>query len=277
MPNYGYHLARAEGRIIRALYAASWRALPKVEPTRSFPLEVFAYSGEAALPDQVASIRSFLRHVGRPPLFNIVSDGSYTDASKRLLQALDPCICFREARDWAPKNIPEKMYRYVTEYTMGRQLGLIMTLSARAPVLYVDSDILFFAGAEDLHVYAERRDAAAIYLPDCLFSGDDRVLRGPDEKNDPVNSGFVLLLKEFDWSLVIQRFMELKDEPNYFTNQTLVHLGMHANGAAPFDPHKYVLQLDDQFVFPDRYASPAIAMRHYVNPVRHKFWTSLLV
>ncbi len=50
---------------------------------------------------------------------------------------------------------------------------------------------------------------------------------------------------------------------------------MHANRAAPFDPRKYVLELDDQFVYPDRYAKPDIALRHYVNPVRHKFWTSL--
>jgi hypothetical protein len=38
---------------------------------------------------------------------------------------------------------------------------------------------------------------------------------------------------------------------------------------------KYVLQLDDQFVYADRYAAAALALRHYVNPVRHKFWTSL--
>jgi len=57
----------------------------------------------------------------------------------------------------------------------------------------------------------------------------------------------------------------------------MTHLTMHANHAAPFDPRKYVLQLDDQFVYPDRYANPTIALRHYVNPVRHKFWTSLFV
>jgi hypothetical protein len=50
---------------------------------------------------------------------------------------------------------------------------------------------------------------------------------------------------------------------------------MHANGARPFDTVKYVLQLDDQFAYPDRYAGAALALRHYVNPVRHKFWASL--
>jgi hypothetical protein len=50
---------------------------------------------------------------------------------------------------------------------------------------------------------------------------------------------------------------------------------MHQNGGRPFDPAKYILQLGDQFVFADHYASARVALRHYVNPVRHKFWTSL--
>ena len=50
---------------------------------------------------------------------------------------------------------------------------------------------------------------------------------------------------------------------------------MHANGASPLDPTKYILQLDDQTVYRDRYAGDGLVLRHYVNPVRHKFWTTL--
>jgi len=49
---------------------------------------------------------------------------------------------------------------------------------------------------------------------------------------------------------------------------------MHANGARPLDRGRYVLQLDDQFIYRDSYAGPAIVLRHYVNPVRHKFWNA---
>jgi hypothetical protein len=52
-------------------------------------------------------------------------------------------------------------------------------------------------------------------------------------------------------------------------------LCMHANGAVPFDPRKFVLQADDEFVYRDRYAGRSIALRHYVNQIRHKFWTPL--
>src|SRR5947207_14626811 len=119
MPNYGYHLARAKGRAVRGLYRASLRILPKIDPARSFPLEVFSYSGETALPEQVASIRSFLRHVGRPALFNIVSDGTYSPSSKRLLQGIDPCISVREAADGVLKDLPAHIYPYLKNHPTG--------------------------------------------------------------------------------------------------------------------------------------------------------------
>jgi len=70
----------------------------------------------------------------------------------------------------------------------------------------------------------------------------------------------------------MERFQQLDGPPNFFTNQTMTHLTMHANGARALDPVKFVLQLDDQFQLADRYASNSIVLRHYVNPVRHKFW-----
>jgi hypothetical protein len=276
MPNFGYHLARTKGRAVRALYQVFLKRLPKVEPARAFPIEVFSYSGEAALPEQVASIRSFLRHVGRPSRFTVVSDGTYSARSRWLLAQLDPCVAVSDVGEWLPENLPAEIYPYLKTHPTGRQLALIMSLPKDAPVLYLDSDILFFKGAADLHEYAAAQDVPAFYLADCRFSGDERLLRDRSETTDPVNTGFLLLFQPLDWSHSVRRFLELDGAPNYFTNQTMTHLTMHANGASPFDPRKYLLQLDDQFVYPDRHVHPGIAMRHYVNPVRHKFWTSLV-
>ena len=41
------------------------------------------------------------------------------------------------------------------------------------------------------------------------------------------------------------------------------------------EDEKSAKQLDDQFVYPDRYMNCDLVLRHYVNPVRHKFWTTL--
>jgi hypothetical protein len=277
MPNFGYHLARFKGNLIRQLYHSLLPAIVRrrVDAPRSIALDVFAYSGENMLPEQIASIRSFLRYVGRPKSFTVVSDGSHSKRSVQLLEHVDPIVTVQLSIQPLPGELPEKFRRYLATHPTGKQLALIISLPADGPVLYVDSDVLFFDAAVDLVSRAAEKDVAVYYLPDCQFSGDPRLLRDSAEQREPVNTGVLLLFKKLDWSLSIDRFLRLEGEPNFFTNQTLTHLTMHSNGARPFDPVKYVLQLDDQFVYADRYAAAALALRHYVNPVRHKFWTSL--
>jgi hypothetical protein len=277
MPNYGYHLARFKGTILRQFYRAFLPIVVRrrIHPLRSIALDVFSYSGESALPEQIASLRSFFRHVGRPKSFTIVSDGSYSDPSVRLLERFDPAVSVQLSILPPPDQLPEKFRQYLITHPTGKQLALIMSLPANGPALYIDSDVLFFPAAADLVTRATTKNVRAYYLADCQFSGDARLLRNSNEQKDPVNTGLLLLFEKLDWSLGIDRFLKLEGKPNFFTNQTITHLTMHANGARPFDAVKYVLQLDDQFIYPDRYAGAALALRHYVNPVRHKFWTSL--
>ena len=276
MPNFGYHLARFKGNVRRQLYRALLPLMVRRRfNPRSIALDIFSYSNEAMLPEQIASICSFLRHVGRPKSFTVVSDGSHAKCSIQLLQEVDPSVTVRLSIQPPVGELPEGFRRYLTTHSTGKQLALMMSLPPNGPVLYVDSDVLFFDGAVDLILRAREKNLSAYYLADCQFSGDGRLLRDPAEEREPVNTGALLLFRKLDWSLGINRFLELDGEPNFFTNQTLTHLVMHANGARAFDPAKYVLRLDDQFVYVDRYADAALALRHYVNPVRHKFWTSL--
>ncbi|CAN5410983.1 hypothetical protein BH20VER3_BH20VER3_10110 [soil metagenome] len=277
LPNFGYHFARWEGDLRRKTYQA---LLPitvgrGISSARPVPLDVYSYSGEAMLPEQVRSIRSFLRYVGHPRSFTVVSDGSHSARSIALLQKIDPVVSVRPTGERLPANLPEKFRHYITTHPMGKQLGLILSLPCNGPALYTDSDVLFFPGAVDLLRDLNNPRAPALYLLDCKdCSSDTRILRGPDEAREPVNSGLLILFRPLDWSLGIQRYLELDGEPNFFTNQTIVHLVMHANGAKPLDPVRYNLQLDDQFIYPDIYAGPQLVLRHYVNPVRHKFWTT---
>jgi hypothetical protein len=278
LPNFGYHLARFKGRALRRLYQM---LLPKivrrpVKAPREFPFSVYAYSSEAMLPEQVRSIRSFLRYVGRPKSFTVVSDGSHSERSIRLLTNIDPTVAVRLAGENLPTELPAKLQEYLAAHPTGKQLALIMSLPSNGPALYVDADVLFFPGANDLITVAQERSVPAFYLADCRFSGDERLLRDASEKDDPVNTGFLLLFQKLDWSLGLERFRASVEAPNFFTNQTIAHLVMHANGARPFDPLKYLVRLDDQFVYEDRHAGPALALRHYVNPVRHKFWAHFI-
>ena len=276
LPNFGYHFARLHGGLVRRIYRFLLPSIVRrsVNVPRILDFDVFAYSSQENLPEQVASIRSFLRHAGRPRKFTVVSDGSHTAESISLLERIDPSVRVEEA---SPPQIDasDTVSRYLANHPTGKQLALIMKLPGDAPAFYIDSDVLFFEGAADLLQRARARDFVAYYLADCQFAGDERLLHDPAEKASPVNTGVLLLFQKLDWSLGLTRFAEVSGAPIFFTNQTMTHLVMHNNKAEPFDPSKYVLQLDDQFVYPDRYAGPSLALRHYVNPVRHKFWTSL--
>ncbi len=280
MPNYGYHLARAKGKAVRTIYRALLSSIARQPLAKGppVPLDVFAYSGERALPEQVASIRSFLKYVGQPKRFTVVSDGTLTARGSDILRSLDPVISVSGSAQFVPRDLPTRIYPYLTTHPTGKQLALIMSLPLDGPALYVDSDVLFFPGANDLLRLAANQSvqgAPAFYLPDCRLSADERLFHDGAEKEQPVNTGFLLLFKKLDWGLAVRRFLELPGLPDFFTNQTLTHLAMHANGALPLDSEKYVLQLDDQFVYPDCHACRDLALRHYVNPVRHKFWTTL--
>jgi len=276
LPNFAYHLALQLGKALRGSYRVFLPAIVRFRrnPPRSFPFEVFAYSNERMLPEQVVSIRSFLRHVGRPKSFTVVSDGSHSDRSIRLLMRVDRSVSVATAPP-APPGLPAKLEGFLNSHPTGKQLALIMSMPRNGPALYVDADVRFFPAASDLVALGEAKDLPAYYLADCKFAGDPRLVRDAGEENEPVNTGVLFLFRKLDWSLSIRRFLELKGEPTFFTNQTMTHLTMHENGGRRFDPARYVLQLDDQCVFADRYAGPRLALRHYVNPVRHKFWTSL--
>lgn len=277
MPNYGYHLARAKGNAARTIYRALLPSIVRrcIPRGAEVPFNVFAYSGESTLPEQVASIRSFLKHVGRPKRFTIVSDGTLSGRSSSILKRVDSVISISGSAQWLPKDLPTKIYPYLTTHPTGKQLALVMSLPVDGPTLYVDSDVLFFPGARDLIRLVENGGAPAFYLADCRLSADERLFRGAAEKAQPVNTGVLLLFEKLDWVLAVRRFLALQGLPDFFTNQTMTHLTMHANGASPFDDRKYVLKLDDQFVYGDRYACRDLALRHYVNPVRHKFWTTI--
>lgn len=275
MWNFGYHLARVRGSVAREAYRMLLPMIVRrqVDPLRMLDIDVFAYSNEAMLPEQVASIRSFLKYGGRPSRFTIVSDGTHSPSAVSLLRQIDSCVRLADTRDFLPQT--SSSGDYFANHPTGKQLALIMSLPRERPALYIDADVLFFPGAVVLPGLLRNHDAPALYLGDCQIAGDERLLRDPAEAADPVNTGVLFFFRKLDWSLAMERFQQLHGSPSFFTNQTLTHLTMHTNGARALDPAKFVLQLDDQFQLTDRYANNSIVLRHYVNPVRHKFWEQI--
>src|SRR5438552_4050860 len=200
--NLPYHSARLEGKIARSLYRAALLMIlrKRVRVTRELPFDVFSYSGESTLPEQVASIRSFLTPAGRPKQFTVVSDGSYINPSIELLERIDNCVRVQRTAPNLPPRLPTKVQSYLTSHFTGKQLALFMSLPAHGPTLYTDSDVLFFPEAIELADLARTKSVPAFYLADYQFSADERLIRDRAEKENPVNMGFLLLFQNLDWA-----------------------------------------------------------------------------
>ncbi|BDI14521.1 hypothetical protein ANSO36C_03230 [Nostoc cf. commune SO-36] len=274
MVNIGYHAAKFQGKFNRSLYKAAVSQIVNIpiKQTRQVPISVYALSCERDLPEQVASIRSFIRHVGIPDTFTVVSDGSYTESSCNLLRRVHPCVKVILLSNFLRTDLPQCVHDYAQLHPMGRKLSALMSIPINGTTIYTDSDILFFPGGIDLINLSKSDEKYSLYLPDCSMSLDERIIYDDSEKLNPVNGGFILFRHELDWSFAIERLANLQEAPTYFTEQTMVHLTMHYNHGEPLCTKKYVLNVEDQFIYSDKSASKNIALRHYVSDVRHKLW-----
>ncbi|MDB9306733.1 hypothetical protein PN488_20585 [Nodularia spumigena CS-591/12] len=274
MVNIGYHTARFQGKFNRSLYKSKLAKTVKIaiQSNQKVPIRVYALSCERDLAEQVASIRSFISNVGIPETFTVISDGSYTDVSCQLLRRIHPCVEVIPINKFLKTDLPPCVSDYAQIHPMGKKLSALMSIPVNGATIYTDSDILFFPGGIDLVELAKLDNQVCHYLPDCANSLDGRILYEEAEKSNPVNAGFILFKHELNWDFAIKRLANLAGTPSYFTEQTIVHLTIHHNHGVPLCSEKYVMNVMDQFIYPDKFSSEKIALRHYVSDVRHKFW-----
>jgi hypothetical protein len=274
MINIPYHTAKFQGNVIRSIYKMALSKIVKIPipKTQEISANVFTMSCERDLPEQIASIRSFIRHVGVPDRFTVISDGSYTEKSCRLLCQIHPCVKVLPVEKLIGDSLPKCVYDYAAQQAMGKKLAVLLSLPIQKTTIYTDSDILFFPGAVDLVNIVTSSDDSPRYLPDCATKMDERVIYEETEKINPVNGGFIIFKKQLDWNVALERLSKVQELNHYFTEQTLVHLTIHHNHGLPLCSKKYVLNVEDQFIYPDKFAKKRIALRHYVSDIRHKFW-----
>jgi hypothetical protein len=251
----------------------------EASPLRLDKLHVFSLCHGGATPEQKLSILSFLRHVGVPVKWGIVSDGSITESQAESLRSIHPSI---EVLDWRTFLCEENRvcFERLSKYTVfAKKFALMSNLPDAGAVVYVDTDILFFEGAQHFRELLSNLGDKSYYqkdLPGCL---DLSFLTETELKAPPLNAGFVVQGKRLDWSVPIARLNTTLSElmpvqtigDLGILEQSASHLAHYLAGSMPLDD-KYVLQISDRFDLEDRFSGPNFVMRHYVRPVRHKMW-----
>jgi hypothetical protein len=274
MVNIGYHTAKVQGKLIRSLYQAGLSNilhLPILQ-AQKLPIIVYSFSCERDLPEQIASIRSFLHEVGIPNQFIVISDGSYTNDSCNLIRQIHACVEVMHVDKLMRTDLPQYVYEFAAQHPLGKKFLALLSIPIQSTTIYTDSDILFFPGATHLKELIASEQRQPWYLTDCACKVDEQVLFNEDERNNPVNSGFIILNQPLDWSLALERLSKKQTFNHYFTEQSLVHLTMHQNCGQPLCPKLYVVSVKDQFIYPDKCVNKEVVLRHYVSDIRHKFW-----
>jgi hypothetical protein len=269
-------------RVLRARYARRVHdgRLPAIAASRNVAVDMISFSCERDLPEQVLSIRSFLRYVGEPASFKVVSDGTIGAASARLLSGLSPAVQVVSVADYAA-GVPvhPAVQEFADTKAYGRKLiALTAMRPAGRPVGYADSDVLFHTGGHGLAEHIAAIGEQAQFLQDCQEALDVRLVR-PAERHPPLNSGFLLTGRSIDWDEATARLGTIgeADAAGYgWTEQSVVHLAYRASGGVPLRPESAVVALYDQYRWADTHVGEHTWLRHYVTGTRFKMWLCLL-
>jgi hypothetical protein len=236
------------------------------------PLTLLGFCGRRDFPEQLASWLSLRRYVGRPRRSVLVSDGTLGEDEFQTLRRFEPRLEVFSLEQFGGAIASPRMRCYAEAIPMGRKLLVMRAADSLAPCLYADSDILYFPGAAELGTRGFWEREVPGYLLDPYPSLDLRLIRGVEERESPVNAGFLAVPGRIDWAEAMERFEALEGEPVFFTEQTLTHLAIRASGGAALDPDRYVLRIEDQWLARDTFTGPEVALRHYVSHIRYKMW-----
>jgi len=274
MASLAFHIMVRVARWRRARYQAKLKlhATPAPGPETEIPATLLGFCGQRDLPEQVASWRSFQRWIGRPRRVVLVSDGTLAESDFSLLRRLEPKVEFKTLAEFGGATASAAMQRYAASQPMGRKLLVMRAMDSLAPVIYADSDILYFPPASEVADSGFWEAEHPSYLLDPYPSLDHRLATAETERVLPVNGGFVVVRKPLDWSEPMLRFAALAGEPAFFSEQTLLHLAVRFAGGKPLDATRYVLRNEDQWAATDWFAGPDVALRHYISSLRHKMW-----
>lgn len=275
--NIIYSLIWRYSNFVHLLYklALPWIAKHPIIQNRQIPVAVYYLSCEHDLPEQVASIRSFIHYVGLPEKIIVVSDGTYTLRSRQLLHRIHSCINVVEWKDVVKNDLPLYVHSYAKYDFLGKKLAILMSISINKSIIYCDSDVLFFPAAREIVALIESKEENPRYLLDYTSAFDERLLLSESEKFNPANAGFILFKKPLDWKTAVSRLENFKGPYAFHTEQTIVHLALQKSQGLSLPRNKFILRIDDQFIYKDIYASKDIVLRHYVSPVRYKFWLNV--
>jgi hypothetical protein len=249
-------------------------------PHRLDHVRIFCFCGERQACEEILSILSFLRHVGIPSSWTVVSDGSITTETQERLKGLHPVVAMAKWDDFLTEGNRAAVEPYAAKNVWGKKLALFTAMPADGVSVYIDSDILFFPGAQHLRYLLLHPDGNW-FMEDYGFGMAPGLLNEEEKSRTIVNAGFLIQATPIAWDGPLARLTHyFQTQPEvawahlglHFSEQTVAHLGYHSSGARALPKDRYIMRLEDDYRVKDFYLTPETVLRHYFNRSRLKLW-----
>lgn len=235
-----------------------------------------SFSCSRDIEEQILSILTLIYWVGKPQSWTIYSDGTYSNEQVQLLQSLGDFI---KVKLWDENKTSSTLVgyeSYMTDYASNHALGkrfcAYTTHKVDVPTIFLDSDVLFYQQAP-IFLEVALREGGHWFLPDIGWGTlDSRYTEHHGREMFQLNGGFFITCPGFSWEPALDFLRFANNKFEYFTEQTATHIAFQKQSGKPLNSLYFVLSTSDQFQFNLHYQTSEIAIRHYVNPVRHKMW-----
>jgi hypothetical protein len=177
-----------------------------------------------------------------------------------------------ELYKWSILSEEKGIIDFVRKEAMGRKMACILKESELTPVLWCDSDFLWY---KELYISNSTQSLEIIASEDYQASYDGYISDYcPQLKDKPYLcmglvyvKGNVRSIKELQLILPL-----LGDQPNHFTEQTFFAIALKTIGGKVWKPEEIALFQSDKFSIKPSFIDQNWICRHYVGPVRHIFW-----
>ncbi len=232
----------------------------------SVNFNVISFSGSKQFADQLYSISSFYRNVGKPISWIIYNDGTLKGKELEILRSISNVQVF----DIEIKvgGLPASCF---VEFPTLLKVELLQQLpDLNKTVLFTDSDILFYRNFKNFNQQFATDNWYVIDEGKGYFD----ISYDLPANEEPLNFGFLILNKPADWSYVV-RYIANRIESgqlDYWSDQTAVHLLAQQEKFKALPSDLFVVGGKDSFKLTHCVDYNIIALRHFVGPVRHKMW-----
>jgi hypothetical protein len=281
-PRHGLTMAQRLGMI--AEWRLAGRELPKIQIKPKASFRLVSMGGKNHLSLLRESLHSFARNASEIPPLTIISDGSLNPrdfiAALSFWHATIEVLMPSEVINSIPLEILTHLDPLVQANPLGLKLAGVIALSARGPMFFSDSDILWFAdpvpliskSINDFKIAVPQEEGASVNI-ELARKYAPELLNAPS-----VNSGCILTNYDLSTEPLLPELLEEaeKNSDNEFNEQTIFGILSSLRGGG-LPKELCLTSFTDAFHINRRKPwKQGFASRHYVRFMRHQFYRDIL-